>query len=87
MKHTPGPWKISESLHKISIHPRIVGTMRKSNLANARLIAAAPEMLACLEEIIHQLLMDDMSGYGDEQAAAIKAASDLIERLRKGGAR
>jgi hypothetical protein len=49
MKHTSGPWRVLESTHKLSIEPRIVGCMRKSNKANAHLIAAAPEMLEALE--------------------------------------
>lgn len=54
MSHTPGPWKVDR--------PYIRGTGRAiasleswhnevEDAANARLIAAAPEMLECLEHI------------------------------------
>lgn len=53
MSHTPGPWIV---LHKRSIHPvgrdalavAVAEQHDKNHEANARLIAAAPRMLAAL---------------------------------------
>jgi hypothetical protein len=61
--HTPGPWEINEgdgmAIAKVS-HFAITapctpdvgsGLSREENAANARLIAAAPELLACLRRM------------------------------------
>ena len=53
-KHTPGPWKFMErGLLVKSDESEVVGTFHKANKneANARLIAAAPELLAALERV------------------------------------
>lgn len=68
VKHTPGPWQIEGryhgplgSIYLSTMHPMpifelqpIVGD-RDEHLANARLIAAAPELLDALKEIIEVL--------------------------------
>ena len=56
-KHTQGPWEVSFSQINAAKHECIVqfGFNIRENpkaYANARLIAAAPEMLAALERII-----------------------------------
>ena len=58
-KHTPGPWKVEAERAYIQIVPAdnvaICELRRKGNteleMANAKLIAAAPDMLAALERI------------------------------------
>jgi hypothetical protein len=58
MKHTPGPWKIEAERAYIQIMPTdnvaICELGRRGNpaldLANANLIAAAPELLEALED-------------------------------------
>jgi hypothetical protein len=60
-KHTPGPWQshrvgtVSAGQYLIMIKPVRGGAVQKAaeqeRLANARLIAAAPEMLAILQEL------------------------------------
>ncbi len=57
-QHTPGPWKIGA---KLGIYCKNLGTMiancdhttnfPEENLANARLIAAAPDLLAALRQV------------------------------------
>ena len=55
--HTPGPWRV---LHKTGVFPMdsdcwTIGTAeqhRKEHEANARLIAAAPDLLAALQEVL-----------------------------------
>ena len=57
-QHTPGPWthKATAGNHDFSIYPestgRDVALVRDYNESNARLIAAAPELLEALKECI-----------------------------------
>lgn len=61
-KHTPGPWSLSPSGLSVTAEGRSpicpiawthdTGGMDEEKLANARLIAAAPALLAALEAII-----------------------------------
>jgi hypothetical protein len=62
MKHTPGPWEVFDESYIREGNPS-KGTGRLSiasstgyqeaRIANARLIAAAPELLAVLKELLH----------------------------------
>lgn len=63
-KHTPGPWRIGDASQTI-FGPRIDGPIPAEtiasmirNKANARLIAAAPEML----EVLNELLVEALEG-------------------------
>lgn len=51
ISHTPGPWEIHRASHLIEIWPIAFASMAAGTIteANARLIAAAPEMLAALK--------------------------------------
>lgn len=59
-KHTKGPWKLSEgyligpddNLVKISLRENSSAHVKEEEVANARLVAAAPELLEALLEII-----------------------------------
>lgn len=77
-KHTPGPWSISELLadyevseHHIFIQPDVAVIERKiegkdqHDMADARLIAAAPDLLHALEIAVRQN-EHDMLMTGDE---------------------
>lgn len=67
-KHTPGPWEITYGTKVLAIRSRgALGYLattseynRDEQLANARLIAAAPEMLAALKSVCNYL--DGMKG-------------------------
>ena len=57
-KHTPGPWVAGtksvtapETEDRLGIDVRLYSGNAGDNLANARLIAAAPDMLAALREL------------------------------------
>ena len=64
-KHTPGPWEVvalsgwggpwAIRMHYISkvpnAHPTWLGVQNIGTEANARLIAAAPELLECVQEL------------------------------------
>lgn len=76
MNHTPAPWTVSEldalgevSEHHIFIEPDVAVIERKvesrnegRDMANARLIASAPQLLEALEHIAASLYYND---YGD----------------------
>lgn len=76
-KHTPGPWKSTESPHAtpgsvflINNPDGAIGEVRR-NEADARLIAAAPDLLAAAEAAVQILVY----GFVDPQEAV-----DLLER-------
>lgn len=90
-KHTPAPWTVSEldargevSEYHIFIEPDVAVIERKvetrnegRDMANARLIAAAPQLLEALEAICNE--QDAQEGYAtcatyDRARAAIRAA-------------
>ena len=62
MKHTPGPWEVfDESCIRESQPSKGTGRLsiadcsgyREARIANANLMAAAPELLAALKELLH----------------------------------
>jgi hypothetical protein len=66
---TPGPWTIDEQLPgRYAIEPNVAWLGASSshqpgeNLSNARLIAAAPELLAALEEMARFCQTGDYDG-------------------------
>ena len=99
MKHTPGPWTVSElmfggevSEHHIFIEPNVAVIERKvaghdqNDMADAHLIASAPQLLEALEEMleVHGVRWEHVRGdssipaswveLSDKARAAIKAA-------------
>ena len=70
-KHTPGPWSINgNKIDGNGYHIVSVNSHRTSEgEANARLIAAAPELL----EIVKSILADDMMQY---------LPAEYIEKIR-----
>ena len=86
-KHTPGPWWIDWNVSRLDIFSSdaatLVATLRRSALsegidetakANARLIAAAPELFEALRELYALVrgkapsLLEDTSGGSDRVA-------------------
>lgn len=68
MSHTPGPWHVSdEGGAKLEIHSEIGtvatvhggGNRDDETLPNARLLAAAPDLLAVLEALASVAVWDD----------------------------
>jgi hypothetical protein len=49
-KHTPGPWSVCAGDASWVSLPGVVKPINCGNKANARLIAAAPDMLAALQD-------------------------------------
>ena len=80
-KRTPGPWHIMEGTDWVIVSPEVsvaaVYTPRgdpEVRQANARLIAAAPDMLAALEGLIHDF--DRLKAEEIARAAIAKAKGE-----------
>ena len=95
-KHTPGPWEVNYTKATTQIKPNdghgIVATIPvrysktdnlAENAANARLIAAAPELLEALKLVRHRL-WTRRTKFTDNDHAAMNAASSAIAKAEKG---
>jgi hypothetical protein len=90
--YTPGPWTIQGSsinsveLRKnIAMYQRDISSMDEEHQGNARLIAAAPELLEALRELL--ALLEEHQGeaqwythghYNHARAAIIKATEGAV---------
>lgn len=90
-KHTPGPWKATlrtvtapETEDRLPLDVRLYGGNADDNRANARLIAAAPDLLEALQECKQLLdmvlcvqggLPPDANGPAAKALAAIRKAT------------
>ena len=83
-KHTPGPWRVVEdrvpsSLEVYAGKTAIAECWRRADveteIANARLIAAAPDLLKALEFVIRGV-PDTWEGVQQARAAIAKATGD-----------
>lgn len=84
MKHTPGPWKVEiRATHGVFGHTTHVVSMDKSHIAevspcaieaNAKLIAAAPDMLKVLQGVIH---------HNDGLKKQYKTSPSLIDQIEQ----
>ena len=86
-KHTPGPWDIDSSRVHTSIeadglHVAMVSygnVTMETHLANARLIAAAPELLEVCEEFVRKCECGEarsQRSYAQMKAAIAKAKGE-----------
>lgn len=104
-KHTPGPWKVgaaSSAVYEPSNDARAIALMPTANWAietreaNARLIAAAPELLAALREAVPYMEAELARAFPPHnpasplslalkgaRAAIAKAEADLKEQIRE----
>lgn len=102
MNHTPGPWNQMQSTPRevadangISVAITVTGYMLGHEItlqqaeANARLIAAAPDLLAALTECVTALQAElenrqeagaDMTEYAEEIANPLEIARAAIEK-------
>lgn len=81
-QHTPGPWKVVtfgmvvESADGV----RVCETHATDREANARLIAAAPELLEALESVTRCLQWhNEQHGVGMDEAAIAKAVAAIAK--------
>lgn len=84
-KHTPGPWTAHartvtapETEDRLEMHVQINGNNREDNKANARLIAAAPDLLAALQTAEMAML-----GYTVRNEVLVKALADVRAAIVK----
>ena len=75
---TPGPWTFAKGPHRIEVHttPALAYAFSLSDEANARLIAAAPDMLNLLTaaERLEELTGENLAVYARTFAALARAA-------------
>jgi hypothetical protein len=92
MNHTPGPWKVRDDsrivppLNATQLPICKMGSLRnkQEQEANARLIAAAPDMLATIKDLAGRLQLGiDVGLIGDEAAKAVDAAIALIVKIEE----
>lgn len=92
-KHTPGPWgnhKWNSEEHQISALGGTVALINHDHShisdeaadANARLIAAAPDLLAALHRAVNHLIMDGVSC--DDAPQALRQARAAIAKAEGG---
>ncbi len=80
-EHTPGPWRLDHEHGSLIIRSNDAGLIAdvmpwaNSNEANARLIAAAPDMFRILKE----LLMPCPPEYAEATEQRIKALIEKVE--------
>lgn len=93
-KHTPGPWEVSEDdpcevqregtvafVAMVLPAPELGWDMNEEREANARLIAAAPDLLALVERLAQRRFTESADNTGDLSAAA----RELLKRLKATG--
>lgn len=85
--HTPGPWRVTGPnvragdalLAMVTDHWANEKTPDAEKMANARLIAAAPELLAALHALVGEADLGEID-HDDDTRALIERARDAIER-------
>ncbi len=89
-KHSPGPWKADSEAYVVDAESRTVARVTihgldvaEQELANQRLIAAAPEMLAMLRRIQddHAPLWESGFGHDAMDRETFIELVDLLARL------
>lgn len=92
MTYTPGPWAIEDRIGDFELlivgrKPRraTIATIENMKLEDARLIAAAPDLLAALEELAHPT-MDayELGHLSDMQQMDIETARAAIANAKRG---
>ena len=83
--HTPGPWHIAWCKSGAHIYDQgtiaVVSDHMIAWKADARLIAAAPDMFVALQEMLS--MFKDHRDYGDDEATAVKLALAAINLATK----
>lgn len=86
-KHTPGPWKVSGHMVRTECETSwpvascCYGTAAQSD-ANARLIAAAPELLAACDAMLNAIADNTDIGFDVDLNEAMRAARAAIVKAK-----
>lgn len=56
--HTPAPWRYNKTYGLVMYGKLEIAALHSGNAANARLIAAAPDLLAALQRLVHPMADD-----------------------------
>jgi hypothetical protein len=83
--HTPGPWSVEDDT-PFSLwvscpdgkNPLHQNRLNRDRLANARLMAAAPELLEALESIVASSALTDTQLWADARDAVAKAKGGAL---------
>lgn len=87
-EHTPGPWKsFGRYVNTAEGEPLATadaGTIARENVANARLMAAAPDLLEALRGLLHSYKLTEDYLMANEQARQDMTSSvdDIIARAK-----
>lgn len=85
--HTPAPWKHCETYGLIKYGKTEIAALHSGNPDNARLIVAAPDLLAALQELVAEF--DERHAHEDHRTgytldtAGIAAARAAISKVYK----
>ena len=84
-KHTPGPWELwgtaSPSQVIAAENYFVAQTLGRNDEANARLIAAAPDLLVACKELLE--VWEEAPAYGHASAVKARAAIAKAEGEKK----
>lgn len=75
--HTPAPWKHDATWGIIKHGKNEICALHSGNIANARLIASAPELLSALEEICAMIVSPN-----DTRADILAHATKAIRKAK-----
>tara|TARA_R100001086_G_C11768073_1_gene240062 strand:- start:27 stop:305 length:279 start_codon:yes stop_codon:yes gene_type:complete len=90
VKHTQGPWGIyipehdvtawdEEAQQTVTVAIMADDELKETREANARLIAAAPDLLECLQNLVHRgLIVNDNDHYEECIEAIAKATGKEV---------
>ena len=92
--HTPGPWHLSDETNPLITNDSgsvdvaqvfmysegTVGSLRPNAYADARLLAAAPELLDAMREMLHQFADHEQYDEDGHDTAAINKARAAIAK-------
>lgn len=88
MKHTPGPWHLAATRSSFLVRPKEGSFICKINFetnddsgTNARLIAAAPEMLVLIQDALKFISNPPHDPNNNHRSGMISNLSKLIARI------
>ena len=94
LRHTPGPWKVSKNGNDIEMAnsdnagiATLYAISELQDKANAKLIAASPEMLEALkamtEHYVDLVNSSDAGSWNPEEEDVVKKAREVITKATK----